>query len=72
MAKATQQSGGSVIPKSAGYIDLYMRGIIKKKKPKAKEDKAPKLTGSKALVAKYQQGEKLKGVRSVTLPRGTD
>ena len=56
-----------MVPKTASFIDAYLSGSVKKPKPK-KEDKEPKLYGHKALVAKYMQGEKLKGVKSSGIP----
>jgi hypothetical protein len=68
MAQATQKGTSSAIPKSSSFIDMYLRGALKKKKPRRKESKEPVLRGREALVAKYQKGEKMKGVRSAGIP----
>jgi hypothetical protein len=67
MAQATQKGTGSTIPKSSSFIDMYLRGAMKKK-PKRKESKEPVLRGHEALVAKYEKGEKMKGVKSGIIP----
>jgi len=59
------QTQSTVIPKSSSYISLYHKGVLKK--PVKKEEPPP--SGRKALVEKYQQGERLKGVKSSPAPR---